>query len=73
LAAADGQPRGAEQPLEREFKVGESIDVEIYVDDQQVHFWLGDDDGEGREEPAQFPAGLLSLACSTADCSFKFE
>jgi hypothetical protein len=73
LAAADGQPRGAEHPLEREFKVGESIDVEIYVDDQQVHFWLGDADGEGREEPVLFPAGLLSLTCSTADCSFKFE
>ncbi|MRW94314.1 DUF945 family protein [Duganella sp. FT80W] len=73
LAAADGQPRGAEHPLERKFKVGESIDVEIYVDDQQVHFWLGDDDGEGREEPVLFPAGLLSLTCSTADCSFKFE
>jgi hypothetical protein len=59
---------------DREFALGKPVTLQIYVDDHLAHFWIeGDDDGEELVQEITFPASLISLMCSTADCSFKFE
>lgn len=73
LRGTDGWPRGKGQALERTFKVGEPITVDIMVDDQQVHFLVGDGDDDELVEDITFPVAQLELFCSGADCAFKFE
>lgn len=73
LRGADGRERGKGQVLERTFKVGEPITLDIMVDDQQVHFLVGDGDNDELVEDITFPVAQLELFCSGADCAFKFE
>lgn len=73
LYAADGKPRGETHILKRTYKPGEPIPLDIHVNEQEAIFWSGEGEEDELLEPVLFPAALISLSCSSANCSFTFD
>ncbi|NGZ84843.1 hypothetical protein [Duganella aceris] len=58
------------QEMPTTHKMGDAIELAIYLDDKKLHFIIN-----GKDDMAQdiaFPVEALSLYCTTADCAYEF-
>lgn len=71
IRGTESSQRTNEKWLESEYKAGDEFDLVIYAQGRQVHFVVNGDDSLVQE--VNFPVEVLTLNCSTADCTFNFQ
>jgi uncharacterized protein YdgA (DUF945 family) len=70
LYTVDNRKIGSEQVVAQQPPLGEPVKLKVYVDGKQAHFLVA---GQELVQDVVFPASVITLMCSTADCDFSFD